>query len=99
MSKPVAGLGGYEASWRDDLPWVLCRPAKVRAGLGERRVGLMVWEYGPYGDLWSMATAYGLAGCETVGFVDFCELLESDWCAWGAARLDADMENMTIRMP
>ena len=26
-----------------------------------------------------MATAYGLAGCETADFVDFCELLEGGW--------------------
>ena len=99
LRKPAAGLSGYEASWRDDPPWMLCRPAKTRAGFGERRVRLMVWEYGPHGDLWSMATAYGLAGCETADFVDFCELLEDGWCEWGAARLDSDMENVTIKMP
>ena len=74
LSEPNAGLGGYEASWRDNPPWVLCRPAKARAGLGERRVRLMVWECGPYGDLWGMATAYGLAGCEIADLWIFVNL-------------------------
>ena len=45
-----------------------------------------------------MATVYGLAGCETADFVDFCELLEDGWCEWGAARLYVDMENAATRM-
>ena len=83
LRKPAAGLGGYRASWRDDPPWMLCRPAKARAGLGERRVRLVVWKYGPYGDLWGMAIAYGLAGCETADFAVFCELLEGGGCVVG----------------
>ena len=34
LHKPAAGLGGYEVSWRDDPPCVLCRHAKNRASLG-----------------------------------------------------------------